>query len=270
MNGWGVKKDPSQAFFLLKRAAEKGSVTGMRCLGTCYVNGDGVDVNYEEGIKWLRKAADAGSYTAAKLLKKIIYSSKESKANAILLPYVNLTINPIMKGLHFESKKRFPNGDAQFSFSNPQKNIYSTLTIYKAPKGTVGPQLATTPSSSKPGNAIKLELGTPSKSFIAEYNRMLKSIENQFNLKFANKGQLPIIQPAKTNNRNKTPIAYVATFTGTGDLKGEQYKGVPWRWVMRLYAVNGYFIKIHVEAPAGTELDKISQELHDAINWSPK
>ena len=40
--------------------AEQGVAEAQYNLGVCYYNGDGVDQNYTEAVKWLSKAADQG------------------------------------------------------------------------------------------------------------------------------------------------------------------------------------------------------------------
>jgi hypothetical protein len=49
--------------------AEKGDAAAMRMLGVMYYNGLNVPRNQQEGLKWYRKAADAGSNAAQKELK---------------------------------------------------------------------------------------------------------------------------------------------------------------------------------------------------------
>lgn len=49
--------------------AEKGDAAAMRMLGVMYYNGLNVARNEQEGLKWYRKAAEAGSGAAAKELK---------------------------------------------------------------------------------------------------------------------------------------------------------------------------------------------------------
>ena len=51
--------------------AEKGDAAAMRMLGVMYYNGLNVPKNEAEGLKWYRKAADAGSAAAQKELKAL-------------------------------------------------------------------------------------------------------------------------------------------------------------------------------------------------------
>ena len=51
--------------------ADKGDAAAMRMLGVMYYNGLNVPRNEQEGLKWYRKAAEAGSKAAAKELKAL-------------------------------------------------------------------------------------------------------------------------------------------------------------------------------------------------------
>jgi hypothetical protein len=51
--------------------AEKGDPAAMRMLGVMYYNGLNVPRNEREGLKWYRRAADAGSKAAQKELKQM-------------------------------------------------------------------------------------------------------------------------------------------------------------------------------------------------------
>lgn len=42
----------------LVKLAEDGNVEAQSNLGVCYVKGDGVSLNIEEGVKWLKKAVE--------------------------------------------------------------------------------------------------------------------------------------------------------------------------------------------------------------------
>lgn len=51
--------------------AQKGDAAAMRMLGVMYYNGLNVPKNAQEGLKWYRRAADAGSTAAQKELKAL-------------------------------------------------------------------------------------------------------------------------------------------------------------------------------------------------------
>ncbi len=64
-----VEVPPALRSYLEK--AEKGDAAAMRMLGAMYYNGLNVPRNEREGLKWYRKAAEAGSSAAAKELKAL-------------------------------------------------------------------------------------------------------------------------------------------------------------------------------------------------------
>ena len=49
---------------VLRFAAERGSVRAQLALGNIYGSGKGADHDYEEAMRWLRKAAEQGSTAA--------------------------------------------------------------------------------------------------------------------------------------------------------------------------------------------------------------
>jgi hypothetical protein len=51
--------------------AQEGDASAMRMLGTMYYNGLNVHRNKAEGIRWFRRAADAGSVAARKDLEQL-------------------------------------------------------------------------------------------------------------------------------------------------------------------------------------------------------
>ncbi len=69
--GDGVNQDRAKAVELYRKAAllDHG---GAACeLGLCYIDGDGVERDLEEGMVWLRMAADFGSIAAQEKLEKV-------------------------------------------------------------------------------------------------------------------------------------------------------------------------------------------------------
>ena len=67
----GKSEDRAKAFQYYKKAADKGSATGMRDCGFCLLNGIGVKENTTEAIRWYKKAADKGDDVACDLLGDI-------------------------------------------------------------------------------------------------------------------------------------------------------------------------------------------------------
>ncbi len=59
-NGDGVETNEVEAVRWYRMAAEQGHAGAQGCLGMCYANGDGVETNKAEAVKWYRKAAEQG------------------------------------------------------------------------------------------------------------------------------------------------------------------------------------------------------------------
>src|SRR5499425_2779775 len=56
--GWFGKADYQEALKWLRRAAKRGDPDAQNCLGQMYENGEGVPQNYVQAAKWFRKAAE--------------------------------------------------------------------------------------------------------------------------------------------------------------------------------------------------------------------
>ena len=63
-NGDGVEKNPTEAVKWYRKAAEQGDALAQCNLGVCYANGNGVEKNLNEAVKWHRKAAEQGDAKA--------------------------------------------------------------------------------------------------------------------------------------------------------------------------------------------------------------
>lgn len=70
MNGYGVEENKKEAIKWYRVAAEQGYAAAQYMLGCCYKNGDGVGMNRKEAIKWLQKAARKGNSDAEYELSK--------------------------------------------------------------------------------------------------------------------------------------------------------------------------------------------------------
>ena len=64
LNGIGVEQDEKKAFIWLRKAAEAGQVYAMSILGICFANGIGVRTNERLAYEWAKKAAEVGDTTA--------------------------------------------------------------------------------------------------------------------------------------------------------------------------------------------------------------
>lgn len=60
MNGQGVPLDYAEGAKWTKLAAERGLAEAQLDLGHMYIDGKGVPRDNEEGVKWLRRAAEQG------------------------------------------------------------------------------------------------------------------------------------------------------------------------------------------------------------------
>jgi Sel1 repeat-containing protein len=54
------EKNPAEAVGWYRKAAQQGNIDGMRGLGSCYRDGEGVSDDAVEAMKWYRKASDQG------------------------------------------------------------------------------------------------------------------------------------------------------------------------------------------------------------------
>ena len=62
--GRGVTQNYNEAVKWYRKAAEQGNASAQNNLGGCYYNGRGVTQDYYEAVKWYRKAAEQGDATA--------------------------------------------------------------------------------------------------------------------------------------------------------------------------------------------------------------
>lgn len=60
--GYGVKKDPESAFLLHREAASKGNAKATFEVGRHFLEGFGVEKNYESALQWLRISAGSPNY----------------------------------------------------------------------------------------------------------------------------------------------------------------------------------------------------------------
>ena len=64
MNGDGVQQNMAEAVKWYRKAAEQGYADAQNNLGVCYEDGNGVQKNMTEAVKWYRKAAEQGHIVA--------------------------------------------------------------------------------------------------------------------------------------------------------------------------------------------------------------
>ncbi|WP_373746073.1 tetratricopeptide repeat protein [Neisseria dentiae] len=63
LNGYGVAKDPAQAFAAFSRASGK-DITGQYWLGYCYENGIGTAKDMRQAVYWYQKSAQRGDHVS--------------------------------------------------------------------------------------------------------------------------------------------------------------------------------------------------------------
>lgn len=68
-----MHKDLAKAANWYREAAENGDAIAQVNLGQMYLNGRGVPMDYAEGLKWVRKAADRGNVNNAQYMLGEIY-----------------------------------------------------------------------------------------------------------------------------------------------------------------------------------------------------
>jgi TPR repeat protein len=77
----GLKVDPDEAFALVKKSADQGYNHAMSDLAVIYMEGIGVDRNYEEGTRWYEKAMEGGDMKAARYIATNVELGIGSKIN---------------------------------------------------------------------------------------------------------------------------------------------------------------------------------------------
>jgi len=75
-HGHGVKQDYDEAVKWYRKAAEQGLATAQSNLGVMYAHGHGVKQDYVEAVKWYRKAAEQGDATAQSSLGGMYYNGQ--------------------------------------------------------------------------------------------------------------------------------------------------------------------------------------------------
>ena len=69
--GYGVKQDYQEALKWFRKAAEQNNSTAQFNIGYMYEEGYGVKKNRDEAIRWYRKAAEQGNDTSINALRRL-------------------------------------------------------------------------------------------------------------------------------------------------------------------------------------------------------
>ena len=71
LNGLGVSQDYNEAMRWFRKAADAGNVCAKDWIGWMYQHGHGVSQDDTEAMQWYRKAAEAGDSDAAIALERL-------------------------------------------------------------------------------------------------------------------------------------------------------------------------------------------------------
>lgn len=82
--GHGQQRDPVQARLYFEQAAEAGNAQAQAALGFLYLEGLGVEKNENEGVKWLRMAADQHLASAQHNLAIVLLRRSSEKKEEVL------------------------------------------------------------------------------------------------------------------------------------------------------------------------------------------
>lgn len=86
---FGVEQDFKVAVEWFRKAADKGNSNAMYMLGCCYIDEEGVELDYIEGLKYLRLANQKGHRKAQRVIDNIIGKGHEDWGEVELYGYHN-------------------------------------------------------------------------------------------------------------------------------------------------------------------------------------
>ena len=164
-----------------------------------------------------------------------------------------------------------PDGvDLQIRYGDPSGYLKVSLCVYQNKPGTKGPILLLDSDGKKiledqeeiikRHNAV-FKLAQPSDSYLEEYKRTLDSILSMgYELKTE-------YRYMAVPTRDDAPIAYAANLARADRIEGQDVRMI---WKTYLYAIPGYFVKIHCTypEPLWIEVGAIDVKVIQAINWN--
>jgi hypothetical protein len=163
--------------------------------------------------------------------------------------------------------------DIQLRFEHKEKPITTTITVFPAPQGVVGPKVIpdkdgklTIKDGGRHALDIVVECSEGSKAFVEEFVKTAEFIEETFGLKLSRYERKPAMISFGGDLEN-LPVAYVATFRGPGGFRNPQYKNSPWLWEFRLYAFGNYYVKIHTDGPCDADTFLAGTLVNACIKW---
>ena len=77
-DGFGTSRDYNEALKWFRKAADRNSNDAMYALGEMYEKGLGVEKDLEEASNWYKKAADKGNYSAKRALERLNKKKEET------------------------------------------------------------------------------------------------------------------------------------------------------------------------------------------------
>ena len=122
-DGQGVEHDNAEAVRWYRKAADQGNANAQFSLGVKYDNGQGVPQDYAEAIRWYRKAADQRNANAQFSLGQI-YAKGQTVKRDYIEAYMWLN-------LAFSST----NGDVQTKFVNARELIAKKMSAKQIVEG---------------------------------------------------------------------------------------------------------------------------------------
>ena len=156
-------------------------------------------------------------------------------------------------------------------YRDPETWLDISLYVYQSPPYTKGPFLLLDADGKriledreeiiKRHHAV-FKLTQPSESYMEEYRRTLNSISENRGYELKTEFRYMAV-PA----RDDSPIAYAANLIKTENIDGHD---VRYLWKTYLYAIPGYFIKIHCTypEPLWLEVGAIDVTFIQSINWN--
>lgn len=187
-----------------------------------------------------------------------------------------LSIPKQLKNLKLVDVHQFESdgSDVMVTFTDPDKGLRVSLCVYKSPTETKGPalmldsggkEILENREDEKKSHHAVFKLTTPAEAYLREYDQVIKAIiatDFMIDTKLDSEFRFMAVP-----TRKDSPIAYVAELSGTRKVRSENV--IPWTWKTYLYAIPGFFVKIHCTYPSQLwlEIGPIDVDLIQAINW---
>jgi len=200
--------------------------------------------------------------------KSVIAEQAETDPARYVFSASRVSIPRQIKDLKLFDVRSVPDGhDVMARFSNPKMGVYISLCVYASPPETTGPFLMLDSSGKemledrqdeiKRFSAV-FKLTTPSDSYIQEYARVIKVITSADSLTDAKVDKEFRFRAVPT--RKDSPVAYAAYISAMQQSSDGESMALTWKTY--LYAIPGYFVKIHFTYPSQLWLDVGGVKFH--------